>query len=642
MKNYVKGRELFHYERYQDIRALLKDQVRLNPNGEAYLFKEGSERTDVTKTYTEFYHDINALGEALLAREIIQLGRGSEPEALVDGRNPYRTVDGGPIRRPLEALAVIGDNCYKWMISYLSFLFGLGVAVPLDRDLQTEEALGLAQRASITTLAFTASHRKVAEHLAENCSSVHSLIALDESEERVLNFNSEEGEREVKVLSLPLLLAEGEALLAGGSKRYESLEIHEYDLAAIFFTSGTTAQAKGVMLSHFNMASDLWGGQSIIHIKATRRNLSVLPLHHTFENIVGQMALWQRGMTICFNDKLRYLAQNLKDWEIDSIFMVPLILESIHRRMRATITKQGKAKLVKRLIKFSNVLRKVGIDLRGPLFKQLRSAVAPNLISIFMGGAPLNPELQEFFNDLGYDVWNAYGLTEAAPGITAGNLETSPIGSVGRVCADDEMRIEVETVDEAGNEIGQVVVKSDSIMLGYYRDPEATAKVIDADGWLHTGDLGYLKDECLFLSGRAKSMIVLENGKNIFPEELENMLKESIPEVQDAMVWPEQNRRGLVELAVRIQLDKEIMRHAAPEEQAQIAKKLAELIAQQNKRTPSYKAIKHYFWSTEPMVVTTTRKVKRREELKRIYASLAAKGLTVIEAEPQELELGQL
>ncbi len=637
-KNHIRGRELVPFKRFGNLRELLRHYVAEYQDRPVYIYKSGAERQDVKKSYKDFLQEINALGEALLEQGEIEIGRIIEETEEVDGRNPYLIRKGEELYRGVEAIGVIGDNSYPWVVSYCASLFGLGVAVPLDRDLQAEEALGLARRAEITSLFFAEGKRETAEFIAAHCPSLRTLIAFDEEGSRRLTVSDEGEERSVEVLSFWDLVAKGKDILASGSTRFHDLPLHQDDLAVIFFTSGTTARAKGVMLSHFNMASDIWGGQCVIPMPGARRTLSVLPLHHTFENIVGQMALWQRGMTICFNDRLRYLSKNLLDWEIDTIFMVPLILESIYRKLQSGLEKQGKKKLFERLLKLSRALRKIGIDLRKPLFKKVRHAISPYLQTFFVGGAPLNPEQQRFFIDIGYDVWNAWGLTEAAPGIAAGNALTCPIGSVGRIKVDDELWVENPQRDEKGREIGELVVRSDSVMIGYYRDPMATAQVLMPDGRLRTGDLGYLKGESVFLSGRAKSMIVLDNGKNIFPEEIENVIRDNIPEIAAIMVWPERNHRGQIELLARLQMDPEQV-EAKPQLQSDLGPYLQERILELNHQMPAYKAIKRFFWSTEPMIMTTTRKVKRHEERARILAALEARGLTPLEAESQALEL---
>lgn len=637
-KNYLRGHALVDFKRFSDIRELLRFYVAEYQDRPAYIFKAGADRHDVVKSYRDFMREINALGEALLERGEIQIGRIVEETGTVDGRNPYRILNGDQLYRGIEAIAVMGDNSYPWVVSYASVLFGLGVAVPLDRDLQPDEALGLARRAEITTLFFAEGKRKTAEYIAAECPSLRTLIALDESEERQLHVGTGEAARKIDVLSYQKLVARGEELLRAGQQNFQNLPLDKDDLAVIFFTSGTTAMAKGVMVSHFNMASTIWGGQCVIDMPRARRTLSVLPLHHTFENVVGQMALWQRGMTICFNDKLRYLSKNLVDWQIDVIFMVPLILESIYRKLQAGLEKQGKTKIFNFLLGLSRFLRKIGIDLRQPLFKKVRHAISPYLEALFMGGAPLNPEQQRFFLDIGYDVWNAWGLTEASPGVAAGNALSSSIGSVGRIKVNDELWVDQPQSDEHGHEIGEIILRSDSVMIGYYRDPEATAAVLTPDGRLHTGDLGYVEGESVFLSGRAKSMIVLDNGKNIFPEEIENVIRDNIPEIAAIMVWPERNHRGQIELLARLQMDPEQV-EAKPQLQSDLGPYLQERILELNHQMPAYKAIKRFFWSTEPMIMTTTRKVKRHEERARILAALEARGLTPLEAESQALEL---
>lgn len=617
---YVYGEALHPRERYKDIRALLRDRVKKTPERVAYRFKVGKDRQDVKKTYGEFYEEICSVGEAFLARGLTDTSRILEGEHM----------------RLHDALGVMGENAYSWMVIYTAYLFGLGVAVPIDKDLHLEEAVGLTNRAEVKIFAYTASHEKIAKEIAAETPTIHTLIDLEGDEEGTLQL----GGRPVDVIPLKTLIAEGHALRRDGHKDYEALPIHPEDISGIFFTSGTTARAKGVMLSHQSVANCIFGGFSIIEPWGKTASLSILPLHHTFENTVGELALWQMGTTICFNDGLRYLMKNLAEWEIDIMFMVPLVLESIHKKLLQGLEKQGKTKLFNRMLKLSNGLRKVGIDLRRPLFKKVRSAIAPNLKTLLMGGAPLKPELQKFFWDIGFDVWNAYGLTECSPGIAAGNEKTMELGTVGVPAALSNFRISPDSVNNEGVAVGEVEVQSENVMLGYFRDPEATAAAFTEDGWLKTGDYGYLKDGNICLTGREKSMIVLENGKNVFPEELEDLLR-GIPKVTDAMLWAELNSRGHTELCARLELDPEAIGELNAQEEALLSATLDKELKNINAKLPSYKAIRHFLWSPEPMIRTTTRKVKRRDEVQKIHDFLQKAGKTIREMSGHRLPATQ-
>lgn len=614
---YIEGKALYPRERYNDIKALLGDRVKKTPERPAYRYRVGRDRQTRTKTYGEFWREIHAIGQAFLQRGLTDMTRVKE----------------GDFMRPADMIGVVGDNAYGWIVMYLVALFGAGVAVPIDRELKAEEAASIANRSELRVLAYTASHRELAEAIAELCPSLETLIALEaEGDEKPLTF----GDRVVNVLDFETLIQEGEALMDQGHTEFLDKKIHNKDIAAIFFTSGTTAKSKGVMLSHWAVASCVYCGHTIINSWGTESALSVLPLHHTYENSIGQVALWQMGVTLCFNDSLRHVVSNLKDWNIEILYLVPLILEMIHKKMLQAIEKQGKTKQFNFLLKLSNGLRKIGIDLRRPLFKKVRDGVGPNLKSLLVGGAPLKKELIQFFWDIGFDVWNAYGLTECAPGLAAGNEKTIEAGAVGIPIATAKMRITTDSVNSDGDEVGELQVLCDNIMLGYYRDPERTAAAFTDDGWFKTGDYGYFKGNNLFLTGRETSMIVLGNGKNVFPEELEELLR-GLPNVTDAMVWGAENRRGQIELSARLELNPDTIGELDAAKEKAIGEELDAAIREINTKLPNYKAIRNFLWSPEPLVRTTTRKVKRRGELARIQDFLDSRGAEMREVSGEKL-----
>ncbi|MDO5733462.1 MAG: AMP-binding protein [Eubacteriales bacterium] len=613
----VKGRALIPRKRYGDVRTLLRDRVKESPNHPAYRFRSGKQRETITKSYGTFYREINAVGEAFLALGLVDLKRIPE----------------GPHQRLKDALGVVGENAYNWMVVYTAYLFGLGVAIPLDKDLLSDEAVGLAKRSDMKILAYTPSHQDVALAIAEQCETIETMIVLYGEVPDKMIF----GTREVRFIALDELIKLGSKRLDEGSKAFESLELHPEDISSIFFTSGTTARSKGVMLSHQAVSACIFGGHSIINTRGQSTTLSILPLHHTFENTVGQLALWQLGFTICFNDGLRHLLNNLSEWNVDVLFMVPLVLESIHKKVVHGIERQGKSATFRRLLKISNALRKVGIDLRRPLFKKVRAAIGPNLETLFVGGAPLPRDLEIFFRDIGFDVWNAYGLTECCPGIAAGNEKLMPVGSVGVPAALSEFRIRPDSFNNEGIAVGEVEVLCENIMLGYYRDPKATDAVFTEDGWFRTGDYGYLKNGNIFITGREKSMIVLENGKNVFPEELEDLMR-SIPLVQDAMLWGEVNQRGHTELCARFEIEADAFKKLCEEEKTSFSDRLQVAIKEINDKLPAYKNIRYFFWSEAPMIRTTTKKVKRREEISRVHKYLDAHGLSIREATGAHLD----
>ena len=395
----------------------------------------------------------------------------------------------------------------------------------------------------------------------------------------------------------------GKKLFEGGNNSYSSIQKTDTNkLKMLVYTSGTTGMAKGVMLSEHNLVSCVYYGLQVSTVYTTC--LSVLPYHHTYEAVAGLLVALHHHCTICINDSLKAVLKNLQLYKPDYIYLVPAFVEIFYKRIWANAKETGKDKALKVMIKVSNGLRKVGIDLRKKLFKSVHQAFGGNLIKIVCGGAPIRPELGQFFNDIGLNLINGYGITECSPLVSANRDYFNDCSTVGVVlpCCD----IKFENVTPDGD--GEICVKGDIVMMGYYKNPELTKEVL-VDGWFKTGDYGRFNDKHqLIINGRKKNLIVLENGKNVFPEEIENYIM-GIPYVQEVVVVGIKN-----DIGSETGLCAEVFLNADKVKELNITDsqaKLKEDISEACKNLPVYKHISKIVIRDKEFEKTTTQKIKR-------------------------------
>ena len=414
------------------------------------------------------------------------------------------------------------------------------------------------------------------------------------------------------------LMEEGKKLLEAGNQNYIHTEIDSYKMNILLFTSGTTSKSKAVMLSQNNIASNVYAMQLVEGFYTTDVNLAFLPFHHIFGSteIIVMLAC---GVATAFPDGLRYVAQNLKEYKVSVFVGVPLLVEAIYKKVEEGIEKQGKTKLVNFAKKLSNLLLKFHVDIRKKLFKDILNELGGHMRFVISGGAPLDKRVAKGFNELGIKLVQGYGLTETSPVIAAENEKKVKYGSIGVPM--DNVEVEFENKDENG--IGELKVKGPNVMLGYYENPEATKEVLK-DGWFYTGDLGYMdKKGFLFITGRKKDMIVLKNGKKVFPEELE-LLINRLDEVEECMVFgmPDNKDKNDVKLSVKVVYNKEYVKEKYPNiEKEELEKIIWEKIKEINKTFPPYKYIKNMILTDKELIKTTTKKIKRNEEMRQLGQS---------------------
>ena len=492
MKNKIK---LFPVEKFDSISEMLAQAEAQVPDKIAFKYKNGEkdendEPVIVSVTYSEFINTTRAIGTALYERGF----------------------HGG------AHVACVGANSYNWICVFLSTLAGDNVFVPIDKELPLAEMLNVLRRSGSSVVFCTEKYEKIINENKEQLPDIKLTVRTDNSE-----FTD--------------LIAEGDAALKNGCKGYLESRTPENELKYLVYTSGTTGTSKGVMLSEKNIISCVISGLQVQTIYDV--GLSLLPYHHTYEAVCSLLVSLHHHTTICINDSVRAVLQNFRLFKPTHIFIVPALAEMFYKRIWRNVEEQGKVKQLKKYIRISNGLRKVGIDARPLFFESIQKNFGGRLCQIASGGAPIRPEVSKFFDDIGMPIVNAYGITECSPGVAVNRLDSLTYNTVGYPIPCVEIRI--DNPDESGN--GEICVKGDNVMLGYYNDPQRTAEVLH-DGWFSTGDYGNLNDKGqLSITGRKKKIIVLKNGKNIYPEEIEDYIM-IIPYVNEVVVYATRDEEG--------------------------------------------------------------------------------------------------
>ena len=473
--NRNKDYPLYETTVFRDFRVMVEQSATNFPDKPAISYKKSPRDPETVRvTYAESRDNIRNLGT-----EEIALGLRDRKVAIVGG-------------------ASIG-----WIYSYFSLMAIGAVTVPLDKEMPAPDLAATIERASSYAIFYGAEIGGKLAHLKENTKAeIYVCINGDPIDEGDLALSS--------------LIEAGGKKFSEGDNSYYDYEIDPDRLATIVFTSGTTGKGKGVMLSQTNIVSDMTQGMYLFDI--TRKTLNVLPPHHTFGSTVNYVGHYAQGCEIYITSGIKYLLGELKEQQPTHLVLVPLFVETLYRRIWATAEKTGADKKLRKGMKISNMLRKIGIDKRRSLFAQVHETFGGKLEMIICGGAALNQDIIDFFDAIGITVLNGYGITECAPLVSCNRNEWQKNGSVGLPIIGEEVRI----YEPDANGEGEICVKGPNVMMGYYEEPEATAAVIDSDGFFHTGDYGKLDEQgWLYITGRKKNLIIFSNGKNVYPEEIE-------------------------------------------------------------------------------------------------------------------------
>ena len=557
-------------QKFENVKDLILNSVKLYGDNIAYVtkIKNDNKIKYINHTYKELLNDINCFGSGLY-----KLG-------LKNSR-----------------IAVCGRNRYEWVVSHISNLFGSIVSVPIDKELQFNELEESLVRSEVEAIVFDEKYIENILKIKENKKTNIKFFICMSEQDGFINFYD--------------LLNKGKESINLGYTDFTLNTPNSKNMGILLFTSGTTSKAKAVMLNQAGICANIADLQMVEGITHTDTNIAFLPFHHIFSS-TGMLMMLASGVKTVFPDGLRYIKQNLIEYQVSVFVGVPLLINKMYETIEKEIEKQGKTKLIKNAIKISNFLLKFHIDIRKKLFKQIVNALGGKMRLIVAGGAPLEKRIAQGFNDFGIHLVQGYGLTETSPVISAENDKYIKPGSVGIPMR--SMQVEVVNKDEDG--IGEVRVKGPNVMLGYYKNEEATNAVLK-DGWFYTGDLGYFdKDGFLFLTGRKKDVIVLKNGKKVFPEELE-MLIDKLHEVEESFIYgmPQKGDKNDPMIALEVVYTQDAIKNKTEEE---LHKILWEKVKEINKTLPQYKYIKNLIVTNEPLIKTTTHKVKRKEELKKV------------------------
>ena len=501
-----------------------------------------------------------------------------------------------------KRIAVIGENRYEWELAYLSVVCGTGIVVPMDKSLPANELEELIERSEVEAIFYSKKYEEIVERIKySEKNKLKHLISMDTD----IHIEGIYSQKE--------LIEKGKELVDGGDRSFIDAEINPEEMSIMLFTSGTTSKSKVVALSHKNLVSNLMDFASVLDIDSSDRILSFLPLHHVFECTVGMLYSLYIGAERAFCEGIRHIVENLNEYKTTFASFVPAIYENMYKNIMKTLEKQGKLEQVKKLM---DEYKDRTMEEKKEVFKDIHNIFGGNIKLFVSGAAALDKEVEQAFRDWGVNLCQGYGLTETSPVIGVETNENFRVGSIGKALP--HIQAKIEDANDEG--MGELVVKGPNIMLGYYNDEEATGEVMK-DGWFYTGDLAKIdEDGYIFICGRKKSVIVLKNGKNIFPEEMESLVNK-IEGVKESFIFGRQKSddKEDIKINVKIIFDREVMKEAYKvETDDEIYKVLADKIKEINRIMPKYKAIRGIIISEEPLIKTTTNKIKRQANLELI------------------------
>lgn len=556
----------------QSVKEMLYTSCKDYKDRTAYYTKEFGDKEFKKIKYDQLLEDVNALGTAL-----IDLG--------LQGKK----------------IAIIGENRYYWACSYLAIVCGVGIVVPLDRVLPKQEIESCLERAKVSVLIYSDKTKDTIDEIAQNENGkIEYYIGMDQKESNGNN------------LSFTRLLEIGKQLIEKGDRRFIDASMDIETVAEILFTSGTTSKSKAVMLSQKNIIFNIYQHNKMIRIKKEDIFLSFLPIHHVYECVCGFLTPIYRGAAVAYCQGLRYIQEDMREAHISVFLCVPLVFESMYKKIWTGIDKQGKTKLVKNMIKLTNILQKIGVDLKRKVFKDIHNQFGGNVRLFIAGAASVNPETCAGFRNFGISTVQGYGLSECAP-IVALNRDTYyKDDAIGLPLEGTEIKI--ENINEDG--IGEICTKGNHVMLGYYENEEATNEAIK-DGWFYTGDLGYIdKDGFIHMTGRKKNVLITKNGKNVYPEEIEEVLNNS-EYISESMVYLK-GENDDSKLVADLILNKEYIENKLPDKTPEEIKQIVwEEVKKINRNMVIYKHITEINIREKEFEKTTTLKIKRYIELKK-------------------------
>ena len=564
---------------YKTVKEFFLRSVEKYPNESCILEKPNHKEPYKVITYKEFGEDVFALGTALI--------------------NILNLKD--------KRVIIIGETQYGWYVSYMAMLCGVGIVSPIDRELPENEIENLVRRSRASAIIYSPKNGEAINKVKENVPEVEYFIEM-RSDKKL----------EGKDVGLLNLIELGKALRNSGNKTFEEIEIDPEEFKVLFFTSGTTAKSKGVMLNNRNLAENINAVTAYVRLYPSDRLFSVLPLHHCYESTIGFLYPMSQGASVAICEGLRYIVPNLQEAKPTAILTVPLLVESLYKKINEQIVKSKKDKIVNTMIHVTNVLKAAGFDIKKKVFKEIYDNLGGNLRIVVSAAAPIDKKVGVWLENIGITFLQGYGLTETAP-ISALTPEYKPcIGSAGKPIV--QAQVKIKNPNENGE--GEILIKTPTLMIGYYEDEEETKKVIDEDGYFNSGDIGYIDDDgFIFITGRSKNVIVTQNGKNIYPEEIEMML-DKVDEIKESMVYgkePDKNskkeQKELIITARVIPDYEKIEELHGKISEKEIYDLIWNKIKEVNKKLTSYKAIKSLEIKEGEFEKTSTMKIKRYKEL---------------------------
>lgn len=575
-KRKERGFEKTNYKTIKEVFMMSKEKYSNN----IFILEKFNPKEDFTQiTYKQFSDDVISFGTALTKK--------------------YNLKD--------ERIVIIGENTYNWYVSYMAILCGVGIAVPVDKELPANEIENVINRSRATAIIYSSKKKDVIKKIENKLSDVKYFIQMnsdDELDGKYIGFNT--------------VIEEGRKMSEEDKQSYLDIEIDPEEFKVLIFTSGTTSNSKGVMICNKNLAENINAVNSYVKLHENDRLFSILPLHHTYESTIGFLFPMSTGSSIAVCQGLKYIVPNLKETNPTALLAVPLLIENLYKKINHTIEKSKKTGIVNSMIYLTNALKGVGVDVKKKVFTEIYDNLGGNLRFVVSAAAPIDPKIGKWMQDIGIIFLQGYGLTETAPIAALTPQYDTKIGSAGKAvnCAE----IKIDNPNEKGE--GEILIKSETLMIGYYEDEEATKSVIEIDEngnrWFHSGDVGYLNNEgYLYITGRIKNVIVTQNGKNIYPEEIELMLSD-IKEIKECMVYGKEieGEKELIITARVIPNIEEIEKNNGKDlSDETIYNIIWEKIKETNHKLTSYKAIKNLEIKKDEFEKTTTMKIKRYAEI---------------------------
>ena len=561
---------------YKTVKEIFEESINKYSDKEFIMEKFNPKGEFENISYKQFGEDVIALGTALT--------------------NKYNLSG--------EKIVIIGENTYYWYVSYMTALCGAGIAVPVDKELPPNELENVINRSKATVVIYSTKKKDIIKKVENNLPGVKYFVQMN-SDEKLFG----------REIGIDTIITEGKKLVNSGDDSFMKVKIDPEEFKVLIFTSGTTSAAKGVMICNRNLAENINAISAYVKLAPKDRFFSVLPLHHTYESTIGFLLPMAVGASIAVCQGLKYIVPNLKETKPTALLAVPLLIENLYKKINQSIEKGGKAGLVNSMMHVTNALKTVGIDIKKKVFSEIYENLGGNLKYVVSAAAPIDAKVGKWLQDIGIIFLQGYGLTETAPIAALTPEYDTRVGSAGKAVICDEIKIHAP--NEKGE--GEVWIKGKTVMLGYYENEEATKEVMH-DGWFNAGDIGYIEDGFLYITGRSKNVIVTQNGKNIYPEEIELLLGK-VDEIKECMVYGKQMNPEDKELTISVKVipnyEKIEEKYGKDLTETQIHDIIWDEIKKVNRKLTSYKAIKNLEIKKDEFEKTTTMKIKRFAEIKK-------------------------